>query len=64
MLRTAPSTVFIAASTEAALRSGTLVPAILRSCSLVMVPTGLPLGEAAPFCSPAASRKSAEVSGV
>ncbi len=64
MLLAVPSTVLIAPSTEAAFKSGSFIPAILRSCSRVMVPTGLPSGEEEPFCSPAASRSRAEVSGV
>ncbi len=64
MLRAVPSTTFMAASIEPAFRSGILISAIVCSCSRVTVPTGLPLGEGAPFSTPAASRNSAEVSGV
>ena len=49
MLRAVPSTTFTAASIKPAFRSGILISTIFRSCWRVTVPTGLPLGEAAPL---------------
>ena len=57
MLRAVPSTTFMAASIEPLFRSSILISAIVRSCSRVTVPTGLPLGAAAPFAMPAPSRR-------
>src|SRR3954447_3543134 len=62
--RAVPSTIFIAASTSLALRSGILVVAISRTWSLVSRPTFSLWGTPEPFWRPAAFLMSSAAGGV
>src|SRR5712692_2715088 len=62
--RAVPSTVLIAASSDAAFRSGILVLAISSTCFLVTLPTLFLFGTPEPFCKPAAFRRRIAAGGV
>ena len=64
MERAVPSTIFIAASSSLALRSGILVRAISRTWSLVSLPTFSLCGTPEPFWRPAAFLISSAAGGV
>ena len=64
MERAVPSTIFIAASTSLALRSGSLVLAISRTWSFVILPTLSLFGLAEPDLRPAAFLISSAAGGV
>src|SRR6266550_4665241 len=64
MDRAVPSTVLIAASSDAAFRSGSFVLAISSTCFFVTLPTLFLFGTPDPFCNPAALRRRIAAGGV
>src|SRR5207248_4791660 len=62
--RAVPSTVLIAASKDAAFRSGIFVRAITSTCCFVTLPTLFLFGTPEPFCRPAALSRRIDAGGV